>query len=167
MKTFLRLEFVRDHDDGPLGKKVMQQGGEKRLGRCTDAGVCQCAARLQSPGEGLHGGSLRNSVEQRACRRDVRILRQATGRLQAGSEASSAATPASALRKSSRPTPTNVNFADSQIPVLLLAAMVSENKPSTSARESEPTRRFSASVLTTGMFCCWLTSAKLKISTKR
>ena len=32
LKTFLRLEVVGDDDDGALGEKVVQQGGEKRLG---------------------------------------------------------------------------------------------------------------------------------------
>ena len=91
MKTFLRFEVVGDQDNGAPGEKVMQQGGKKRLGGCTNAHPGQCAARLQSPGDGLHGGSLGNSVEQQACRRGLRILRQASGRLQAGGAASSAA----------------------------------------------------------------------------
>jgi hypothetical protein len=92
LKALLCFEVVHDHDNGSLGEKVMQQSGKKRLGRSVNTGTSQCAARLQSPGEGVHGGSLRNSVEQRACRRDVRILRQARGRLQAGPRASSVAT---------------------------------------------------------------------------
>ena len=166
LKTFLRFEVVRDHDEGPFGEKVTQQCGEKRLGRCTDAGVSQCAARLQSPGEGLHGGSLRNSVEQQACRRGVRILRQATGRLQAGPEASSAATLGKALPRA-RAHRLDVNFANSHMAVLLLAAMLSENNPSTCARDSAPTSRFSVSVLTTGIFCCSLASARCSTSTNR
>ena len=158
LKTLLCFEVVSDHDNGSQGEKVMQQGREEWLGRGTDAGTSQCAARLQSPGEGLHGGSLRNSVEQRACRRGLRILRQAPGRLQAGRGASSTVP----CRK--RRTSNSGNF---QIPVLLPAAMVSENKPSTCARDSAPTRRFSTSVLTTGIFCCSLISASGSTSTNR
>ncbi len=158
LKTLLRFKVIRDYDNRPLGEKVMQQGCEEWLGRGTDAGTSQRAARLQSPGEGLHGGSLRNSVEQRACRRGLRILRQARGRLQAGRGASSAA------RCRNRRTSNSGSF---QIPVLLPAAIISENKPSTCARDSAPTRRFSVSVLTTGIFCCSLMSASGSTSTNR
>ena len=100
LKTLLRLEAVRDDDDGPSGKKLVQQCGEERLGGGSHAGERQCAARLQAPGERLRGGSGQYPVEQAvyrvtlcgwcigpawsdaACRRDSGILRQAWERLQ-------------------------------------------------------------------------------------
>lgn len=95
LKTFLRLETVGDDDNRSGWKKLSQQGRQKRLGRRVNAGIRQCAARLQSPCQGLHSGSPRNPVEQvvyrvsscgiclgparihAACRRDLGILRQA------------------------------------------------------------------------------------------
>ncbi len=68
LETFLRLQVFRDDDDGPLRKKLSQQRGEKGLSGHGDAGKSQRFAALQSPGEGLHGGSLQNVSEQVACR---------------------------------------------------------------------------------------------------
>ena len=50
---------------------------------------------------------------------------------------------------------------------LLLAAIASENIPSTSARGSAPTSRFSLSVFTTGMLRCSLASTTGSTSTNR
>ena len=68
VETFLRLQIVRDDDDGPRWEKLMQQGGEERLRGHGDVGKKQRSASLQSPGERLHGGSLRDVSEQIACR---------------------------------------------------------------------------------------------------
>src|SRR5439155_25846026 len=58
-------------------KNPAQQRREKRLRGRGDAGARQGSAILQSPRQGLHSGSLRDSGEQVACRPDLEILRQA------------------------------------------------------------------------------------------
>ena len=68
LKTFLRLQIFSDDDNGPLRKKFLQQRGEKRLCRRGDAGKRLRSATLQSPGEGLHGGSFQDVSEQIARR---------------------------------------------------------------------------------------------------
>ena len=68
LETFLRLEVFRDDYHGALRKKFLQQRGQERLCGWTDAGTRQHSASLQSPGEGLHGGSSRDVSEQAACR---------------------------------------------------------------------------------------------------
>jgi hypothetical protein len=45
-------------------KNLPEQSREKRLGRRADTGARKCAALLQSPREGLHGGKLRNAFKQ-------------------------------------------------------------------------------------------------------
>ena len=68
LETFLRLQIFSDDDDEPLRKKLLQQRGEERLCRRGDAGKRQRSASLQSPGEGLHGGSFQDVSEQIARR---------------------------------------------------------------------------------------------------
>lgn len=65
-----------------------QQRREKRLGRRADARARQHAPPLQTPCQGLHSGSYRDSSEQFACRRDCQILRQAGAKSQAEAGAS-------------------------------------------------------------------------------
>lgn len=48
---------------------MVQQDGEKGLSGWAYADARQCAAILQTPGEVLPGGSLRDVSEQMACRR--------------------------------------------------------------------------------------------------
>ncbi len=68
LEIFLRLEVGRDDDDGPRWKNILQQRGKKRLGWRADSGARQRSAILQSPGEGLHGGSFCDVSEQFARR---------------------------------------------------------------------------------------------------
>jgi hypothetical protein len=82
LKTFLRLDVVGDDKNGLRRENVPQQCGKKGLGRRVNAGTRQCTTLLQSPRQGLHSGSLRNPVEQVACRRDSEILRQALAKSQ-------------------------------------------------------------------------------------
>ena len=74
---FLGFEAVGDDDDRTIRKLAVDGGGEEGTGGWADAGARQCAALLQSPGKGLHGGSLREAVEQAACRRRCGLGRQA------------------------------------------------------------------------------------------
>ena len=89
LKGLLGLEAVGDDDERALRKLTVNRGGEKGPGGWTDAGTKQCAALLQSPGKGLHGGSLREAVEQAACRRRSGLVRQAGEQSQQAGEASS------------------------------------------------------------------------------
>ena len=89
LKTLLGLQAVGDNDDWPGWKSGTQERGEKGLGCRVNAHTRQCAALLQSPRQGLHSGSLRNPVEQVACRRDLEILRQAWAESQWVRQASS------------------------------------------------------------------------------
>jgi hypothetical protein len=68
LKTFLRFQIFRDDDDWPLRENLPKQCGEKGLGRRADFGARQHSAILQSPDEGLHGGSFRDVSEQFICR---------------------------------------------------------------------------------------------------
>ena len=77
------LESLRYDDDRTLWEKMPQQRGEERLGGGADAAPRQHSPLLQTPGQGLHGGSFRDSSEQFACRCDCQILRQAGARSQA------------------------------------------------------------------------------------
>lgn len=79
LKVFLRLEVVGDDDDGAVGKHLAQQRSKEWLGCRRQSRNGQRAARLQSPGKGLHGGSFSDPGEQTACRRDLEFLRQACG----------------------------------------------------------------------------------------
>ncbi len=69
LETFLGFQVRRDEDEWPPWENFLKQNREKRLCRLADAGAGQHSAILQSPGEGLHGGSLRDVSEQIACRR--------------------------------------------------------------------------------------------------
>lgn len=89
LTAFLRFEAVGDDDNGPVWEDVPEQCGKKRLGGLRHAGTSQRTALLQSPREGLRSGSLGNSGEQIACRRDWEILRQARASSQETQEASS------------------------------------------------------------------------------
>ena len=82
MGKFLSLESLEHEHDGALGIKMVQQGGQKRLRGGADAGTGQHSTLLQTPRQELHGGSLRNSSKQLACRYDCQILRQAAQRSQ-------------------------------------------------------------------------------------
>jgi hypothetical protein len=82
LKTFLRLEVVGHDDHQAARKNIPEQGRKKRLRRMADTRASQHSAILQSPGQGLHSGSLRDVSEQAACRRRCRVLRQAKGSLQ-------------------------------------------------------------------------------------
>jgi hypothetical protein len=77
LEAFLGFQIRRDDDHWPVRKDDVEQSGEKRLRRRTNPGARQRSAMLQSPREGLHGGSLRDVSEQIACRRRCRVLRQA------------------------------------------------------------------------------------------
>ena len=68
LKTFLRLEVFGDDHNRATGGNCLQQHREKGLGCRSDVGAGQCAARLQTPGEGLPGGSLRDVSEHAAGR---------------------------------------------------------------------------------------------------
>ena len=68
LKIFLRFQIRRDDDDGPMGKDLSEQCGDQWLGGRANTGAGQHSAMLQSPGEGLHGGSFRDVSEQLACR---------------------------------------------------------------------------------------------------
>ena len=57
-----RVEHAQRRPNGVSGRQ------RKRLRRLANAGTRQHSAMLQSPREGLHGGSLRNVSEQVACR---------------------------------------------------------------------------------------------------
>ncbi len=68
LEIFLQLEVGGDNDNRAARKKLVEEGGKKRLGGRANAGIGQRAARFQTPGEGAHGGNLREVSEQRACR---------------------------------------------------------------------------------------------------
>ena len=89
LRTFLGLKSLRYDDHRPLRAKMPQQCSHKRLGRGADACARQHSPPLQTPGQGLHSESFRDSSEQFACRCDCQILRQAGARSQPRSSASS------------------------------------------------------------------------------
>jgi hypothetical protein len=60
-----------------MREQMPQQGGKEWVGGGANAAARQHTPLLQAPGEGLHGGSLRDSSEQIAYRCDCEILRQA------------------------------------------------------------------------------------------
>ena len=68
LESFLRFQIGRDDDERPSGEKFLKQNRQKRLRRLANAGTRRHSAMLQSPGEGLHGGSLRDVSEPVACR---------------------------------------------------------------------------------------------------
>ena len=70
LRTFLCLKSLRYDDNRMLWNKIPQQGDEERLGRGTDARARQHPPLLQTPCQGLHGGSFQDSSEQFACRCD-------------------------------------------------------------------------------------------------
>ena len=77
MKTLLRLESRGHNDDGTIRKKVSQYRGQKRLPGRADAGAGHSASLLQSPLQGLHGGSSRDGGKKTVCPRSYRIFCQA------------------------------------------------------------------------------------------
>jgi hypothetical protein len=77
LEAFLLFQVVRDDDQRPVRKKFSDQRRQKGLRGNADTGARQRSAMLQSPGEGLHGGSLRDISEQAACRRRLCVMRQA------------------------------------------------------------------------------------------
>ena len=81
LETFLGLEVVGYDHERSSGEQPLKQCGKERLRGRSDAGAGKRAAPLQSPCEGLHGGSSDDPVEQTAGRRDLGILRQAKERL--------------------------------------------------------------------------------------
>jgi hypothetical protein len=68
LETFLSFQIFRDDNDGFLRKQFLQQRGEKRLRRRGNSRKSQRSASVQSPREGLRGGSFQNVSEQIACR---------------------------------------------------------------------------------------------------
>ena len=91
MKALLRLEVFGDNHEGPLGMRLPQQNGQKRLGRLRHAVAGQQASLLQALGKGLHNGSFECSSEQIACRGIYSMVRQAGATLQPPAAKSSAA----------------------------------------------------------------------------
>jgi len=77
MKAFLQLESSGDDDNRTIRKKVPQQRGEKGLRGLADARARHSASLLQSPLQGLHGGSTRDGGEKTVCHRTYRIICQA------------------------------------------------------------------------------------------
>src|SRR5437879_4488982 len=77
MKTFLRFESRGDKDNRATRKKVPHERGQKRLRGWADACAGDSASLLQSPLQGLHGGSLRAGGKKLVCRRPYRISCQA------------------------------------------------------------------------------------------
>ncbi len=69
VKIFLLFELRGDDHDGTAGEKMPQQRGQKRLRGLADAAARQCAALLQAPLQGLHGGSLRDGGKKIVCHR--------------------------------------------------------------------------------------------------
>ncbi len=68
LEIFLRLEVGRDNNNWSLWGKFLQERGEERLRGRADSGARQHSAILQSPRNGLPGGSFNNVSEQAACR---------------------------------------------------------------------------------------------------
>src|SRR5438876_6276941 len=77
MKTFLRFESRGDKDNQATRKKVPHERGQKRLRGWADACAGDSASLLQSPLQGLHGGSLRDDGKKPVCHRPYRISCQA------------------------------------------------------------------------------------------
>src|SRR5947207_14278389 len=77
MKTLLHFQSCCDNDNRAVRKKVSQQRGQKRLRTGADAGAGHNASLLQSPLQGLHGGSFHDGGKKHVCLRPYRISCQA------------------------------------------------------------------------------------------
>jgi len=76
-KTFLRIQFFRDNNDGFLRENWLQGRREKRLCGRGNAGKSLRSAMLHSPGEGSHSGSWQKVSKPFARRQREFVLRQA------------------------------------------------------------------------------------------
>ena len=64
LEIFLCFQIRRDQDKKSVREHFLEQDGKKRLRCLANTGASQHSTTLQSPGEGLHGGSLRDVSEQ-------------------------------------------------------------------------------------------------------
>jgi hypothetical protein len=72
MKTFLRPQIFRDHQQQTVREPMLQERGKEGLRSRLDRRARQNASLLQTPEQSLPSGSLANGTEQFcSCRRGV------------------------------------------------------------------------------------------------
>ncbi len=86
MKNLLRSQTICHYHNGSWEKLIVQQRRKKRLRVWVDGRARQHPPILQSPDQGLDGGSLLDASKQIACRLDFGDLRQGNSNLQAEPE---------------------------------------------------------------------------------